>query len=701
MGYDAEKFKARANTKAGNIWLILNILLTMQYLSNMTKGTYDQKFIIPFLIIGWVPYIIGVIYTKIKGKSADGYKHILGVGYGLFYGYIVCTSTSLLTFAYIFPVASMTILFKDRKFIVSCGIGNVAIVILSTIIKFMSGMNALADIDDYSLQISCIILCYVCYVLSINHLNLSDGALTDSIKADLDRVVKTVEQVKDSSNMIVDGITVVRELEEENKQGANFVVSSMNELSHNNDILHDKTNSSTQMTTKINNQVENVAALINEVVQLVSESVEHTDISSKELADVVESTKTMAELSGEVDNILREFQQEFSKVKTETGTIGEINSQTNLLALNASIEAARAGEAGKGFAVVADEIRNLSTETEESSDRIMTALGHLEDTSNRMLKSITTILELIQTTQTKIVQVNDSVSGIAKDSTQIGEHIGVVDSAMQEVESSNRNMVDNMHEIENVMKDITDCISNADESTKIMLSKYEESARNVDKIENVVGAMMEKLGVGGFMGVQDIKQGMYCTIRQIISGKPADTESHGEIVEQADGVLYVRFKNKDVDYKNTSLKYELDIVAANVLYHWSSVSAAPATQYGSDVCRLIVASLPSIVNRRKYVRMPVNNKCTVTFKGGADVYEGTMVNISANGFAFQTRETEFADCKGENIIVKVPDFPVEQGRVLEGTIIRSTDNAGTHIVGCRMPEDRIEIGNYVSRNYSE
>ena len=595
----------------------------------------------------------------------------------------------------------MTILFKDRKFIVSCGIGNIAIVILSTIIKFMSGMNALADIDNYSLQISCIILCYVCYVLSINHLNLSDGALTDSIKADLDRVVKTVEQVKDSSNMIVDGITVVRELEEENKQGANFVVSSMKELSHNNDILHDKTYSSTRMTTQINNQVENVASLINEVVQLVSESVEHTDTSSKELADVVESTKTMAELSGEVDNILREFQEEFSKVKTETGTIGEINSQTNLLALNASIEAARAGEAGKGFAVVADEIRNLSTETEESSDRIMTALGHLENTSNRMLKSITTILELIQTTQTKVVQVNDSVSGIAKDSTQIGEHIGVVDSAMQEVESSNRNMVDNMHEIENVMKDITDCIGNADESTKIMLSKYEESARNVDKIENVVGAMMEKLGVGGFMGVQDIKQGMYCTIRQIISGKPADTESHGEIVEQADGVLYVRFKNKDVDYKNTSLKYELDIVAANVLYHWSSVSAAPATQYGRDVCRLIVASLPSIVNRRKYVRMPVNNKCTVTFKGGADVYEGTMVNISANGFAFQTRETEFADCKGENIIVKVPDFPVEQGRVLEGTIIRSTDNAGTHIVGCRMPEDRIEIGNYVSRNYSE
>ena len=39
MGYDAEKFKARANTKAGNIWVKLNILLTMQYMSNMTIGT--------------------------------------------------------------------------------------------------------------------------------------------------------------------------------------------------------------------------------------------------------------------------------------------------------------------------------------------------------------------------------------------------------------------------------------------------------------------------------------------------------------------------------------------------------------------------------------------------------------------------------------------------------------------------------------
>lgn len=614
----------------------------------------------------------------------------------------MCTSQTMLSFAYIFPVASMIILFKDRKFMIKCGVFNTVILIIASVYKYMTGMNSVADIDNYMLQISCIMLSYMCYVMSINHLNLSDGALTDSIKDDLDRVVKTVEQVKDSSNMIVDGITVVRELEEENRQGANFVVSSMEELSRNNDILHDKTNSSTDMTTKINNQVENVAALINDVVKLVSESVEHADLSSKELADVVESTDTMAKLSGEVDDILHEFQQEFEKVKTETGTIEEINSQTNLLALNASIEAARAGEAGKGFAVVADEIRNLSDETQESSDRIMAALGHLGDTSGRMLESVKRILSIIQETQGKVVKVNDSVAGIAKDSNQIGQHIGVVDSAMQEVESSNRNLVDNMSQIESVMQVIQDCITNADDSTKIMLSKYEESSRNVNEIESVVGAMMEKLGIGGFMGIQDIKPGMRCTVRQLVSGKPSNRDYSGEIIAQKGGALFVRFDDEDIDVNNPSLKFRIEIVAGNVLYHWTDVSAKRAAEYKEDVCRLEVSTLPSIVNRRKYTRMPIHNKCSIVFEDNAEItFTGEMVNISANGFAFTTRDKEFADCNGKNMIVSIPDFPVEQGRLIEGVAIRSTDSDGSYIVGCRMPSDSIEIGNYVNRNYSE
>ena len=234
----------------------------------------------------------------------------------------------------------------------------------------------------------------------------SDGALTGSIESELAQVVQTVEQVKDASNSIVDGVTVVRELADENKQGANNVVKDMGTLAKNNGILNDKTVSSIEMTKVIDTQVKDVSDLMEEFSKLIEKSVEHADLSADELTEVVEITNRMSALSSKIETILETFKKEFENVKQETSTIEGITSQTNLLALNASIEAARAGEAGKGFAVVADQIRSLSSGTQDSSNSIMEALSHLEATSDEMLQSITETVELIQLNIEKVSTVN-------------------------------------------------------------------------------------------------------------------------------------------------------------------------------------------------------------------------------------------------------------------------------------------------------
>lgn len=314
-----------------------------------------------------------------------------------------------------------------------------------------------------------------------------------SINSNLEKVISTIENVKSAGREVVGGMAMIRDLTDGSVKGANAVAGDMEELSHNNDILYDKTNSSLDMTETISKQVENVADMIDSMVELANESVSHAASSSAELSETVELANRMAQFSKEVETVLKVFQEEFGMVKNETGTIEGITSQTNLLALNASIEAARAGDAGKGFAVVADEIRGLSMGTQNSSSRIIGALGNLEETSNKMTRSVTEILNLVQQTLEKLTKVNESVGKITSDSEQIGNGIQVVDSAMKEVEASNENVVDNMKQISEIMTIMKESVKSSEEATKAMLGKFEETSGHVTEVEKVMSDLVDTL----------------------------------------------------------------------------------------------------------------------------------------------------------------------------------------------------------------
>lgn len=696
MGYDEKVFKKSANKKAMYMWLFTAIILSVAYTIELIKGGRTPQYYTVFMLICWIPFFLGVAFLMIKGIDTTWYKETITVGYGVFYAFTVLTSDTNLTFAYIFPIICMLMLYKDKKMFMRISLLNIALIIANFIYTRISGNAVSLTMAEFEIQLGVIVLSYIAYVLAIDHMQKSDGAMLGSVQDNLDRVVRTIEQVKDASTAVVDGITVVRELSDENIEGANNVVRSMEELTSNNDVLYEKTNSSLDMTNKIDNQVGNVANLISEVVTLTNGSVEHAKMSSEQLSDVVKSTTQMAELSAEVETILKNFKDEFEKVKTETGMITGITTQTNLLALNASIEAARAGEAGKGFAVVADEIRDLSMGTKTSSERILGALANLEETSEKMTDSITQTMELIRITLDKVTRVNESVTRITEDSVHIGNNVQVIDSAMTEVEDSNKNLVDNMNQVSEVMEWMTASIVEADTTTKVMRSKYEETYNNVNEIEEVVGKLIEELGQGGFMGVQDIRHGMYVNV---VEGNKRDGDEYkATVLETDENAIMVSVPKRDD--QELSIKkheeYHLQVIVDNELYNWDNVKV---DIYKDGRCRIAVTGNPQVLNRRKYRRMPIHNECTISSRSSSQVHVGNMVNVSANGFAFATRATEIENAKGTLVYLKVSDFDVMKGKDLTGHIIRISDNDGQYIVGCRMLDDNMDIFNFVEENY--
>lgn len=696
MIYDENVFKEKANRKARKIWIVFAVLLSANYGSDTSGGLYPTTSYLIFLALCWLPLIFGEVLLRVKGWATELYRYDLVIGYGIFYTFVICTTASPIAFTYILPVTSLLVLYKNRKFMINCGIANALIIVGAAVYRYMLGFNSASDMKNYQLQLSCIVLCYICYVMSIRHLNESDGAMTDSIKADLHRVVTTVEQVKSSSNIILDGITVVRELASENKHGSDIVMLGMNELTDNNNMLQDRTTSSTQMTSDIRAQVENVVALIGEMITLVEKTQSHSGVSAEDLKSLVNTAATMSQLSTELENVLENFRQEFEMVKQETGTIEKITNQTNLLALNASIEAARAGEAGKGFAVVADQIRTLSTETHASSDQIRDALSRLDATSAKMTSSIEETLQLIQITLEKVTQTGDNVNQIASDSVQLGNHIQVVDNAIKEVENSNTQLVSNMEQVSNIVDTITTCITHSSRTSERMLSKYQETADNINTIEDVMENMMCDLGIGGFMGIEDVKPGMKIDLQL---ADQTDDKYLGELIEQIPEGLLVSCQKKLTI--NGSASCMLQITAGNILYCWDKATISPAPESGEHAFRITITTRPRINNRRKYPRMDLNNTCTIKFKNSDTEYAATMENISANGFAFLATDKIFTQSKNAEVIITIHDFALPNHNVLEGRIIRCSDDNGLYIVGCQMPEDNFYILEYVENNLNK
>ena len=700
--YDESFFRAKANKRAGITWLALIFIATIYYGIKTKNGEIARGYFIAFTVVGWVTYITGYIVSMIKGKAAKEYKWVLGICYLLFYAVIAWTALDKISYIFILPLLSILILYKDPKFIKMIMWFTLFVLISSNIYKGVAkGMMDFVASEECALQFAIVLCCFACTNMAIRHLVESDGALTGSIESELAQVVQTVEQVKDASNSIVDGVTVVRELADENKQGANNVVKDMGTLAKNNGILNDKTVSSIEMTKVIDTQVKDVSDLMEEFSKLIEKSVEHADLSADELTEVVEITNRMSALSSKIETILETFKKEVENVKQETSTIEGITSQTNLLALNASIEAARAGEAGKGFAVVADQIRSLSSGTQDSSNSIMEALSHLEATSDEMLQSITETVELIQLNIEKVSTVNKSVSDITSDATSLGDNIKVVDSAVKQVENSNETLTANMNQVGEIMQIMTESINNAEQTTKTMLSKYEASAKSATDIESVVGELMEELGIGGFMNVSDIKSGM--KFRMVIEDQTnAKEEYTGEVVDRKDNNVYININNRAAfDDKRRNLKCSFNAVVDNVLYCWNGIAIHNVKAGEKGQFKLTIDTNPQVYNRRKYPRMPLDNKCTISVDGTDITYYGHMVNISANGFAFSVNDSSFENMKGKNIVIEIDNFDVIKDKEIQGCIIRCSNDEGNYIVGCRMPEDSNEIKDYVNKNYSE
>ncbi len=149
--------------------------------------------------------------------------------------------------------------------------------------------------------------------------------------------------------------------------------------------------------------LQEISGQVDECISGAKEVVIRTEQEAEDGIAVVE--ENIAMLSHAVESVhataeeIESLDHASGKIHTIIESIQNIADQTNLLALNATIEAARAGEAGKGFAVVANEIKELASQTAESTDEITELISLLTKRVSGSVKSMRQVVEEVNNSQ--------------------------------------------------------------------------------------------------------------------------------------------------------------------------------------------------------------------------------------------------------------------------------------------------------------
>ncbi|WP_278182538.1 methyl-accepting chemotaxis protein [Vibrio misgurnus] len=184
----------------------------------------------------------------------------------------------------------------------------------------------------------------------------------------------------------------------------------------------------TSQTVSLSSAMEEIESSVREIAQstehtlnLVTQSVEHSD---KAQTDMTANVVMLEQLSLELNQVTQtnqELGQESVSIASILDTIAGISEQTNLLALNAAIESARAGEHGRGFSVVADEVRNLAAQTTHSAQEIQSKIERLQLKTDLAAKQISNCLSGMTQSMQQAKQVNGRFVSLHQLLNQVSE----------------------------------------------------------------------------------------------------------------------------------------------------------------------------------------------------------------------------------------------------------------------------------------
>ena len=344
------------------------------------------------------------------------------------------------------------------------------------------------------------------------------GALGDGFNAFMDKLRTIIGGVKDSKEILGDVNIGLQKRIEENGRSIEAIIGDLSDIGSQVQNQADSVSQTVSAVEEISQNIQSLenmietqssgvveaSAAVEEMIGNISSVNNSVGYMAKSFDSLIQNTEEGIQRQNDVNERIRNIEEQSKALQTANKTISDIAGQTNLLAMNAAIEAAHAGEAGKGFSVVADEIRKLSETSSAQSKTIREELlkieGSINDVVNASQASTDMFVEVsnsITQTQQLVLQIKGAMEEQQEGSKQIGDALKLMNDNTSEVRAASHEMAEGnksiLSEIDQ-LRNTTGVIRESMDKISQSAGDIKETSNSLSEIADSVTSAVEQIG---------------------------------------------------------------------------------------------------------------------------------------------------------------------------------------------------------------
>lgn len=446
---------------------------------------YDTAFgklgIVPMIIL-----LVGIVVNVVsynRNKKSDKLKYYMFASFMVGWVYLMVLGTNTMVSFYVYPLVITTILYHDKKFerilyytiIVTTAIRTVAWAISG---QLLGGNNV--SLISIIVHFEIVIVVHTIAKLSAVFTDDMLGSVQDEQEAQK----AMLHEVLDISENVQHTVLDTNELIENLKNDASLVHDSIEDISERTQNNVDSVKEQSQMTKRINQDIEDTAENAKVMVEAANMSSKLLEENMSVIDSIRKDADSINETNGRVAASMEDLQQKAKEVQQITEVIFSISSQTNLLALNASIESARAGEAGKGFAVVADQIRDLAEETRKSTEQIANIVEELNQNAQVATDIVQQSIGAMEAQNEKVADASDGFNEVQNHISTLTERVENINEKIANLVRSNNTIIENINQL-------SDSSASVSESAKEVEVRSLQNQTEANQAKELLGKMQE------------------------------------------------------------------------------------------------------------------------------------------------------------------------------------------------------------------